>query len=79
MKISFSPALKMLESFKYPALSDSLFTLNITHTDFMFFVVCGWVLSNVGSFEIRASSYIFAKLHKRTVHMHTVHCRFQLK
>ncbi len=73
MKMLFSPMLKMLESFKYPALSDSL------DMDFMIFVVCAWVLSNLFSFEIRASSYIFAKLHKCTVHMQTVHCSFQMK
>ncbi len=44
MKMLFSPMLKMLESFKYPALSDSL------DMDFMIFVVCAWVLSNLGSF-----------------------------
>ncbi len=77
--MSFSPAVKMLEAFKYPALSDILFTLHITYMDFMIFVVCAWVLSNLGSLEIRASSYIFAKLQKCTVPMHTVHCSFQLK
>lgn len=43
MKTPFSPAVRMLEAFKYPALSDGILTLNITDMDFMIFVVCAWV------------------------------------
>lgn len=41
MKTSFSPAVRTLEAFKYPALCDGIFTLNITDMDFMVFVVFG--------------------------------------
>jgi len=39
MKTSFSPAVRTLETFKYPALCGGIFTSNIT--DIIFFGICG--------------------------------------
>jgi len=41
MKTSFSPAVRTLETFKYPALCGGIFTSNITDIIFLVFVVFG--------------------------------------